>query len=210
MSTYTGRNVTKQLNIETRQHEFLGLDLGEGPRRRDLILGIIVFPVWAGLCWLIFGPPMKQTSLFYMAPPILLLTLGVKESDRNHRRIKLTMGLMNLRYMFTAHRPVVRLGARKGTKNETLPAVVRFQYQRICEAINRPEWATKTGHVNWDHFATLPAMGWLSRFSGRDNDMETVGQAITIQPQAYIYGTDELVRIAEDHQTKNNRKAKQS
>ncbi|WP_129662446.1 hypothetical protein [Rothia uropygialis] len=207
MSTYTGRNVTKQLHIETRQHEFLGLDLGEGPRRRDLLLGLVAFPIWAGLCWAIFGPPLKQTMFLYLAPPILLLTLGVQESERNPRRMKLTMGLMNLRYMFTGHRPVIRLGARKGTKNETLPAVVRFQYQRICEAINRPEWATKSGHVNWDHFATAPGMSWLSRFSGRQSDMETIGQPIHLQPRAYIYSTDELVRIAERHQTKNHRKA---
>ena len=36
MSTYKARVVTKQFKIETRQHELFGLDLGEGPRRRDL------------------------------------------------------------------------------------------------------------------------------------------------------------------------------
>lgn len=205
MTSYIGRTVTSQLKIETRQHEVAGLDLGEGPRRRDLILGALIVPAWIALVWLFLGPPTKWTMLLYLAPPIILLTQGILDSDKNPRRMRLTMLVMSLRYMIVGHHPVIRIGARKASRSERLPAYIRFKYAQVVRGIYRDEWATPDGKVNWEHFAQMPLMGRLANRTSKDVE-DTAGPAINLKPTAYLYSTDEAVAIAHRYRQKTTKK----
>ena len=43
-----GRTLTHHFEIETRQYDLLGIDLGEGARRRMIIFGAVIILVWTG------------------------------------------------------------------------------------------------------------------------------------------------------------------
>lgn len=44
-----GRTLTHHFEIETRQYDLLGIDLGEGARRRMIIFGAVIIIVWIAL-----------------------------------------------------------------------------------------------------------------------------------------------------------------
>ncbi|MFD0383198.1 hypothetical protein ACFQ2B_15025 [Streptomyces stramineus] len=64
-----GHTFTRHFDLETRQHELLGMDLGEGPSRRVLVTGAVVYAVWMGGLFLIFGWPSQMFFTLYFAPP---------------------------------------------------------------------------------------------------------------------------------------------
>ena len=73
-----GRTLTSHFQLETRQHDLLGLDLGEGPPRRALIFGAMVFVVWVLLCAPLLGAPTQNTfSLYVIHEPVILTTAMV-------------------------------------------------------------------------------------------------------------------------------------
>lgn len=132
----TGRTVSRQLHIESRQHELFGVDLGEGIPRKVLLIGAIVFVLWAGLVFSITRTFNQQMMFFYCFPPILFMQLGVQESPKNARRWRFTQLILRIRFALVAHRPVIRFGRRAADRHEFLPLTARFGGQ-LGQAIAR-------------------------------------------------------------------------
>ena len=61
----TGRTVSRQLHIESRQHELFGVDLGEGIPRKVLLIGAIAFVLWAGLVFSVTRTFNQQMMVLY-------------------------------------------------------------------------------------------------------------------------------------------------
>lgn len=209
MSTLTGRTVTKQLRIETRQHELMGVDLGEGPRRRDLLLGFIVVPVWIGLMWLILGPPTKVTSLLYMAPPMLFLVYGIQENSRNSRRMNVTMWALALRHGLVGHLPLIRGGARRAARNERLPVVERWPFGRMARSLGAHDLTRSDGSLDWSEVSKLAGLGWTRRYAARDRG-RMAGPPIVTDPQVWLYDTESLVDVAETVAAKQSRRGRKA
>lgn len=139
-----GTVFTPHFEIEPRQHELLGLDLGEGPPRRALILGALGLVLWAVPLVVIFGWPNQNTTTFYILPPALVIAFGLSKSGRMRRRIRLTEWALAIRYALTS-RPVIRYGARRATTSEQLPVKERWSFltratQRLVPTGTTPPW----------------------------------------------------------------------
>lgn len=145
MST-SGRVLTPHLELESRQHELFGLDLGEGPTRRGLIFGLLMLSTWC-LVWAPFlGVPNKYTFSLYFLPPMIVTVLGMRDSPRTARRRWLTDWALALRYAVVGHQPVIRWGARPPTRRELIPLAQRFAFvirarDRLWPASVHPVWA---------------------------------------------------------------------
>lgn len=135
--TYTGHF---QMQNDTRQHELLGLDLGEGVPRRALVLGTLVSLVWAGLLFPILGAPGKGTFSLYFLPPILLVTYGMQPSSRFLSRRRHTDWALRAHYLLRGHRPLIRLGARAADRSEYLPIRDRFAEGVVDNALRLLTW----------------------------------------------------------------------
>lgn len=143
-----GRTYTKDLAIEPRQHDLLGLDLGEGPPRR--LLGILALSctVWWTLLGMMFGLPSQASVTWYLLPPVLLSWFGMQPSPQLGRRRRITQWLLMLRYPTIGAQPIIRLGARPADRPDRLPWRVRWgQLTRGWTALTgttRPAWAEET------------------------------------------------------------------
>lgn len=138
----TGRTVSRQLHIESRQHELFGVDLGEGIPRKVLLIGAAAFVLWAGLVFSVTKTFNQQMMFIYGFPPVMFVQLGIQESPTNARRWRLTQLILRIRYAVRAHRPVIRFGRRAADRHEFLPLTARFGGQ-LGQAIARirPEHA---------------------------------------------------------------------
>lgn len=139
----SGRVLTRHFEHESRQHDLLGLDLGEGPRRRVIIIGAASLAIWGGLCFLLLGIPNKYSFTLYFLPPIALTMIG---TQRDGRRMRLTNWLLSLRYALIDHRPIIRAGARRPHRAEYVPWRHRWHVltglgRRLVPAAARPAWA---------------------------------------------------------------------
>lgn len=120
-----GRTVTKSLSIESRQYELLSMDLGEGIRRRMLGLGTLAMVSWIAITLPILGATgligtrPDVASLIILAPPIILIMLGFLPDERVPRRMKVTTFALRVLYLLRGHRPLVALGQRPATRQET-------------------------------------------------------------------------------------------
>lgn len=132
----TGRTVSRQLHIESRQHELFGVDLGEGIPRKVLLIGALAFVLWAGLVFSVTRTFNQQMMFIYGFPPVMFVQLGIQESPKNARRWRLTQLILRIRYAVRAHRPVVRFGRRAADRHEFLPLTARFGGQ-LGQAIAR-------------------------------------------------------------------------
>lgn len=121
----TGRNFTRDLSIEARQHSIMGLDLGEGPSRRVVAFGAIVFPVWLLAMWPLLGVPSPQTFTLYFLPPAIITWFGMREGNPKRRR-RITQWVLALRYPLIGHRPIIKLGRVRPTSAECLPLSERW------------------------------------------------------------------------------------
>ncbi|MEE2524494.1 hypothetical protein [Pseudarthrobacter sp. J47] len=115
-----GRTYTKAFSIETRQHELLGYDLGEGAQRRHLRLGLAAAAVWIALMIPILQAPNQITASIYLIPPGVFIALGVQMDPRQPRRMRVSSWLLSLMFTFSGHQPIVNMGNRKATKNEQI------------------------------------------------------------------------------------------
>ncbi|MFJ5099254.1 hypothetical protein [Streptomyces sp. NPDC088557] len=122
----TGTTYTRHLDLETRQHELLGLDLGEGVPRKTLVLGLALFGLWVGLLLLLLGLPTAQSSALYLIPPIFTAAVGTQRSRKTDRRRNLTVWVISARYLLLGHRPVICAGRRTATRSEWIPRHARW------------------------------------------------------------------------------------
>lgn len=208
----TGRTVTKQLRIETRQHELLGFDMGEGVRRKDLILGLVIFPAWLVFLWLVLGAPTKATSLLYILPPMVFLKYGITESERMPRRMNFTQWILAIRYGLTGHRPIVRAGARRASRNEYMPLSKRWNMATMARLLRLEHLLDRRGEMDWHKVAEIPGLGFTSKYveSSQSTDyIRASGKPIDFSPAAYLYSNEELVNIGQRMKRKQEKRKKQ-
>jgi hypothetical protein len=187
-----GRTLTKAFGVETRQHELLGMDLGEGPKRSHLRMALVIGVLWILLCVPFVGVPNPYTLSIYVLPPGLLLAFGTQESPSQPRRVRLTDWLLALRYSFTAHRPIVWLGSRRADPKEYVALSVRLHWEKLRE---------------------LPG---LDGFKNLERDSEPkhhsrsgpVGKPIVLEQKTRMIGTDYLHELAAKRQAKAGKASK--
>lgn len=149
----TGRSLTRHFAIESRQHELLGFDLGEGLPRRALWVGLIAFPIWWLILWAVMTPftdhPVNAMNLIlWLLPPTLLVWFGMQASPRTPRRRAMTDWLLTLRYAAVGHQSIIRLGARRPTRQERLSwrkrlAGIAGWRRLLAEEAMPPAWAAE-------------------------------------------------------------------
>lgn len=131
-----GRTLTKSFAIETRQHELLGLDLGEGPPRKLLVIGGGFVIIWFGIATLMFGLPNRATFMFYATIPVLIAVFGFRESSKVSRRRNVVVWWLKARYLFTSYRPLICLGQRRPDRTEVRSVSNRFNFRGILQVLN--------------------------------------------------------------------------
>lgn len=174
-----GRNYTRDLAIEARQHSLMGLDLGEGPSRRVMGFGLIVFPAWLLLMWPVLGIPTPYTFTLYFIPPAIMTWFGMREGKPTRRR-RITGWVLAIRYPLIGHRPIIKLGRTAPTSGEMLPLTERWQLltavrSGIVPGSTAPAWAD-------DRAVQRP-----SRWHGKPT-----AKPITIQQRSYLMGAGHL------------------
>lgn len=140
-----GRNLTRDLAIESRQHSLLGLDLGEGPSRRVLGFGALVVVIWCLLMWPLLRMPTAHTFSLYFLPPVILTLFGMRDGTPSRRR-KITEWVLAVRYPFIGHKPLIKLGRTAPARGEFLPLSERWAFlgavrQGIVPSSTAPAWA---------------------------------------------------------------------
>ena len=166
-----GHTYTRNFTLETRQHELLGMDLGEGFLRRTLILGALLITVWTGGMVVLFGLPSPMAFSAYVLPPLIVTTYGTRYSSRNDRRWNITMWSLTVRYWVSGHRPVINGGRRVAAPGERIPRRVRLG-----------PWA--------DTLAESADHPLVERVLGRERHPgPTAGPPIDIQPQPRLHGS---------------------
>ncbi|MFK0296629.1 hypothetical protein ACIQU6_40015 [Streptomyces sp. NPDC090442] len=121
-----GRTYTRHFDLETRQHELLGFDLGEGAPRRALILGLVLYALWTGTLLLLFGLPSKITFTLYALPPLFVAVYGTQRSQAIDRRWNITRWSIGVRYLVLGHRPIIGAGRRAATRSEWISRRARW------------------------------------------------------------------------------------
>lgn len=174
----TGHTYTDHFRLETRQHELLGVDLGEGVPRRILVLGLVLYVLWDGTLLLLLGLPTKMSATLYLLPPGLLVAYGARPSTRVPRRIALTGWAISARYLITGHRPVVCGGRRAATRSEWIG--------------RRGRWAPRLTLLTGSSVLGPAVERWL----GPDTDTAPAGAGpvIRLTARPRLYGPDAVVR----------------
>jgi hypothetical protein len=121
-----GTTYTRHFDLDARQHELLGVDLGEGAPRRALILGGFLYLLWTGGLLMVFGLPNKVAFTLYFLPPLLVTIFGAQRSRRNERRWNMTYWALTVRYVVLGHRPIICGGRRSAARVEWLPRRARM------------------------------------------------------------------------------------
>jgi len=140
----TARNYTNAFSLETRQHTLLGIDLGEGPPRKPLVFGIIIFALWIALMWFVLGAPTKYTATIYILPPALITWFGAQRAPNNSRRFRFTTWVLAAAFVLRGHLPIIGLGRRRPTRAEITPW---SQRRPDLSWSRRPAWERPGGHA---------------------------------------------------------------
>ena len=138
-----GRTLTHHFEIETRQYDLLGIDLGEGARRRMIIFGAVIIVLWVALLVPFIGVPQKTTVSLYIVPPFVITAFGWRPGKVHERRRRVTEWALSARYALRSHRPVIALGARAADKSEYLRLSERIPLRRmaaLARGQKTPEW----------------------------------------------------------------------
>ncbi|MDN3294639.1 hypothetical protein QWM81_11345 [Streptomyces ficellus] len=168
-----GYTFTRHFDLETRQHELMGLDLGEGVPRRTLILGVALFATWCGALVLIFGAPSKYTFSAYMLPPLIIAVLGAQRNRRVDRRRNLTCWALTWRYVTSGHRPLINGGRRAAERSEWIPV--------------RARWGDRI-----DKLLDLPGFGGLEPLLSGENKPAPAASPVRLDARARMYGPDRV------------------
>lgn len=172
----TGHTYTLHFDLETKQHELLGWDLGEGVSRKTLVIGLLLFGIWTGGLLLLFGPPSKFTFTLYAVPPIVIAYYGTQRSRRVDRRWNITNWALAIRYLVVGHRPIICGGRRSAARVEWIP--------------RRARWGAKG-----DVMSDLAGGASLGRILGHPQDYQAVaGSALRLDARSRLYGPDHLYK----------------
>ncbi|MFI9311074.1 hypothetical protein [Streptomyces triculaminicus] len=180
---------SRHWDLETRQHELLGLDLGEGISRKVLLHGLVVFVLWDGFLLLAAGFPTTTVFSFYLLPPIFITAYGTKRSAAYWRRRNFLVWGVTVNYLINGVRPVTGRGR--------IPAPRlgwRLRAQRLGERFPK--------------LAQLPAPGAaFAPVDGRDL-AEASGNPAHIRHRVRLYGPDAVAkaRIKAFKRTRTRRK----
>lgn len=171
-----GRTYTRHFDLDAKQHELLGVDLGEGTPRRALILGLILFVGWGGLMLLLFGIPSKFSLTLYLVPPAALTFYGAQRSTKLERRWNFTLWSIAIRYLWVGHRPIICGGRRAATRSEWIG--------------RRARWGAK---VEW--FDDTPLGPLLDRWLGAEDEIPSgSGAPLRLVARPRLYGPDAVAR----------------
>ena len=154
----TGRILTSSFEFETRQHELMGLDLGEGLPRQMLVVGGAILTAWFSILTLIFGLPSAGTFIFYFTAPLALVYVGFQKDKHHPRRKRITTWCLWVRYALLGHRPFVA-GRRTCVSFEFLPASQRWNITKawgIARASEESVWDTSKQEAPMTYGATPP------------------------------------------------------
>ncbi|MGW4954553.1 hypothetical protein [Streptomyces parvulus] len=167
----SGATYTRHFDLETRQHELLGLDLGEGAPRRTLVLGFVLYLIWTGGLLLILGLPGKFTFTLYFLPPLLTAIFGTQRSRKNERRWNITYWALTVRYVTLGHRPIICGGRRSAARVEWIP--------------RRERMASRGGGLRPGKHPTTDASTGLAPFAGAP---------IRLDARPRLYGPDQVYK----------------
>jgi hypothetical protein len=179
-----GTTLTRHLDLETRQHELLGFDLGEGAPRRALVLGLVLYAAWDGLLLATLGLPGKVTFTLYFLPPLATAYYGTQRSRRLDRRWNLTIWALTCRYLLLGHRPIICGGRRAATRAEWLP--------------RRARWGSR-----FELLLDSPLGHLLERRLGTSTEPSpAAGPPLHLHAQPRLYGPDAVARAYGRHALK--------
>ncbi|MEU7153824.1 hypothetical protein AB0B15_38290 [Streptomyces sp. NPDC045456] len=171
-----GHTYTDHFSLDTRQHELLGMDLGEGIPRRALLLGLALYVAWTGPLLLLFGLPSRITFTAYFLPPLLVVVYGVQRSRRTHRRWNVTNWSISARYLLLGHRPIICGGRRAATRSEWIS--------------RRARWGNKV-----DALTESSVLGPLvERWLGEDGVPTGAGGPVRLDAKPRLYGPDAVAK----------------
>ena len=170
------RTYTQHWDLETRQHELLGLDLGEGLPRTTLKYGAVIFPLWWGLWLLLLGFPPKPLVPLFLLPPLGLTYYGAKRSTAYWRRTNLLLWGVRLNFLNHGVRPVIGRGRIPPSK-----AGLRLRTQRLAE--------------RFPQLAEMPAFSSLFTTDDHIPDAaESSGKPAHLRPRLRMYGPDAVAK----------------
>ncbi|MGW6865899.1 hypothetical protein [Streptomyces sp. NPDC054901] len=173
--TYTGYFS----RLESRQHELLGVDLGQGVSRRTLLLGLITFTLWDSPLLLAFGIPSVQWLTIYLLPPVVLTVLGAQPSKGCDRRTVLAGWVIGAHYQIHGHRPVIRGGRVVADRSEWIPRPARWA--RVAPALTRAVGAATAARL----LGTAEA-----------DAVPPSGPVVELAHTVRLYGPDHIVKAA--------------
>ncbi|OEV13741.1 hypothetical protein [Streptomyces nanshensis] len=168
-STYS-----RHWDIETRQHEILGYDLGEGVSRKTLKYGAIAGAVWWGAWLMLLGFPPRPLVPLFLLPPIALTYYGVRRSPVYWRRTNLLLWAVRWHYLYAGLRPVIGRG-----RIPAPPSGRRLRARRLAESIPQ--------------LRHLPGLTGLFTDEGPD-PAESYGPPARLTPRVRLYGPDALMK----------------
>ncbi|MFF8786911.1 hypothetical protein [Streptomyces sp. NPDC015125] len=184
----TSSTYSRHWDIETRQHELLGLDLGEGLPRTTLRYGAAIFPLYWGGWLLLFGFPAQGAAPLFLLPPLGLTYYGAKRSATYWRRTNLLVWAIRLNYLHTGVRPVLGRGRIPAPK----PGM-KLRVRRLGEQLPQ--------------LAELPSLAPL--FAPAEDDgpdqAESYGPAARIRPRLRAYGPDAVAKARAKYRKKQRR-----
>jgi hypothetical protein len=176
----TGRTYTRSFDLETRQHELFGVDLGEGLPRRALVLGVVAFAFWITVLVVLIGAPSPRSLSLYVLPPGLVTVFGSRRSRTIDRRRVMTGWGIAVRYHVAGHAPIVLGGRRPSARGERITPT-----QRCTSRIERVG-------------AAAPLLAaWAERVADRDREdsVPGAGAPVAWSHRARLYGPDALGTI---------------
>ncbi|MFI8932433.1 hypothetical protein ACIG3E_32815 [Streptomyces sp. NPDC053474] len=165
---------TRHWDLETRQHELLGYDLGEGIPRTTLRYGFVFFGIWWSGWLMLFGFPSPPAVPFFLLPPLWFTWAGAKRSLVYWRRTNLMVWGVHAHYLLRGVRPVIGRGRIPARRQGA-----RLRARRLGE--------------RWPKLPAMPGIGELFTATGAD-PAHASGPELRIRPRVRLYGPDAVAK----------------
>ncbi|MEV6681245.1 hypothetical protein AB0N09_30905 [Streptomyces erythrochromogenes] len=169
------RTYTEYWDVQTYQHELLGMDLGEGIPRTTLRYGAAIFAIWWALCLLLVGAPSQPILVpLFIIPPGLITLVGSRRSTVYWRRTNLQMWAVRAVFLLTGVRPLIGRGRITPPRGG-----LRLRARRLGEKA--------------PHLATMPGFG--PAFAQPATDTPLPVPPVKVRPRVRLYGPDHIGRL---------------